>query len=452
MLPDAHESQSHEEVDSPHAAKLSGRETVSAGGMDSSRAPSTFSASDIKPHDTVYLHTLNPSASLRGNRPNETAMSREDQPAAAVRVEQRQVTSRAQTILQSHPISPQLAPLVRTKKPPAAFECDGTTQVEATATVILPQQSTYTSLNSAQNGNLDSTLGVHVEGEIEVKTTATTSRQPNFEHTQDAEALWSSVREHKEMQRFTSPRSPDVDAQNWSIPSETSPPQLSPAGRTCKLDNPSNREEFKPGLEHSAANTELVASVDTSHAQGLSATWGADESRLLWWQRQLQEEVGHSAARALVSRTNPIDTQEDRNVGSQRMSMQPQSDHEHSPFVVSHKWAWNHDECIESGDTRLGPSPHLRHSLASPRTLEPSVGEVEKQNHGNSSQTPNKWMMVSGETSQAAPRSKVTIKFSDLTLMHPPIGTGSNKTVYKATWHKRVVVSALPPLLYPSNT
>jgi hypothetical protein len=38
---------------------------------------------------------------------------------------------------------------------------------------------------------------------------------------------------------------------------------------------------------------------------------------------------------------------------------------------------------------------------------------------------------------------KVDIRFRDLILMAPPIGTGTNKTVYKAIWHRTVVVSAL---------
>jgi hypothetical protein len=46
-------------------------------------------------------------------------------------------------------------------------------------------------------------------------------------------------------------------------------------------------------------------------------------------------------------------------------------------------------------------------------------------------------------TRQYTATPKVDIKFRDLMLMAPPIGTGTNKTVYKATWRKTVVVSAL---------
>jgi hypothetical protein len=46
-------------------------------------------------------------------------------------------------------------------------------------------------------------------------------------------------------------------------------------------------------------------------------------------------------------------------------------------------------------------------------------------------------------TRQRAATPKVDIRFRDLMLMAPPIGTGTNKTVYKATWRSTVVVSAL---------
>ena len=49
--------------------------------------------------------------------------------------------------------------------------------------------------------------------------------------------------------------------------------------------------------------------------------------------------------------------------------------------------------------------------------------------------------------------ANVNINFRDLIFMVPPIGSGTNKTVYKATWNQHVVVShvshTLPTLTFP---
>lgn len=341
------------------------------------------------------------------------------------------------------PASPKLAPLARVKRlPPKSLQETGRPLAQ---TAKAPEHQDEMLLPWDGLDGKDEARGGVVRQVLQVQQALPHHTIPD--NTSDDS--WASAEQEAVYHIPMSALSPDSQADVWSIPSETSP-------IPCMLTPPLDTVSSLPGvrlaggeladvarrhheMHQDKVQQDMIKSSGISSTAGTQATQsttgrddiGRDDTAMTLWRQQLQEEVGHGAALALM-----------------------QQHHSNHPAAPLHGLDGGHEmqgsEMQGSGIRCMAEWMHhaIQHQVASESIQQTALfaPKTPPHQHLYARDKVVSSMSMSSSTNahgkEAVRRSKADINFSDLILMVPPIGTGSNKTVYKATWKKHVVVSA----------